>query len=124
MAKVLIVDDEQVIRAMLREFLEDDSHEVMEAENGEQACALYRKSPADLVITDIVMPEKNGIDMIMDLKKDYPDINIVAISGGGGITGRYDYLPIASMVGASNILSKPFSLTEMRKVMSGLLSAC
>lgn len=124
MAKVLIVDDEQVIRAMLREFLEDDSHEVMEAVNGEQACALYRKSPADLVITDIVMPEKNGIDMIMDLKKDYPDINIVAISGGGGITGRYDYLPIASMVGASNILSKPFSLTEMRKVLSGLLSAC
>lgn len=67
------------------------------------------------------MPGKNGIDLIMEVKKDYPDIPVIAFSGGGGITGRFDYLKISKLVGADIILKKPFELQELRSAVSEVM---
>lgn len=121
MAKIMVVDDEHSVRNMLREMLERD-HEVVEASNGQEAYDSYLQEPTDMIITDLVMPEKSGIDLIMDLKRKYPQIRILAISGGGGITGRFDYLPIAKLIGAEAILSKPFHAGELRKKIDYVLT--
>jgi two-component system response regulator (stage 0 sporulation protein F) len=118
MANILVVDDEKPIRSLLIAMLGKDGHVVHEAENGKQAVELFHQSPVDLVITDLVMPEKNGIDVIMELKGEYPNVQIVAISGGGGITGSFDYLPIAKLVGAITVLNKPFTLSDVRAAVS------
>ena len=114
MAKILIVDDEPQLRLMLTHMLNQDDHEVIEAENGVHGEQLYRQHSPDLVITDLVMPQKNGIDMLLELKKEFPDMKVLAISGGGGITGSFDYLPIAKLIGAQQVLKKPFSLQDLR----------
>jgi len=120
-AKILIVDDEPSLRTLLVHMLETDNHEVIAAEDGEQGLSMYRKELPDLVITDLVMPHKNGIDMILDLKKEYPELRLIAISGGGGITGAFDYLPTAKLVGADSILKKPFGVQELRDVLIDVL---
>lgn len=122
MAKILVVDDEAQIRSLLVNMLSIESHEVIEAEDGKQGCEKYREYLPDLLITDLVMPGNNGIDMILDLKKEFPSIRIMAISGGGGITGSFDYLPIAKLVGAECILQKPFSLQELRSAVAEALA--
>lgn len=121
MAKILIVDDEASIRMMLTHMLEKDGHEVIVAEDGLQGIDLYRETLPDLVISDLVMPNKNGIDMILELKKEYPELRMVAISGGGGITGAFDYLPTAKLVGADTILKKPFGIQDLRDALQSVL---
>lgn len=121
MAKILVVDDEHSVRHMLREMLESD-HDISEASNGKEAYESYLKNPTDLVITDLVMPEKSGIDLILELKRKNPHIRILAISGGGGLTGRSDYLPIAKLIGAEAILSKPFLAKELRTKIDYVLN--
>lgn len=123
MAKILVVDDEAQVRGMLVKMLSVEQHEIIEAENGDQGCKKYREHRPDLLITDLVMPEKNGIDMILELKKEFPAIRIVAISGGGGITGSFDYLPIAKLMGALHILQKPFSLQALKSAVAEALEA-
>ncbi len=123
MARILIVDDEAPIRCMLREMLEQDGHEVCEAENGMVAQRRFREQGFDLLITDLVMPEKNGLNLILDIKKECPQVRIVAISGGGGITGRFEYLPIAKLVGAASILEKPFYKEQLQSAVEAALAA-
>ena len=120
MAKILIVDDEEQMRSVLREALERDNNDIIEARDGLEASSLYEV--VDLIITDLVMAEKNGLDLIMEIKEKRPDIPIIAISGGGGITGRFDYLRISKIVGAKAIFNKPFSLREMRDQVALLLN--
>jgi len=67
------------------------------------------------------MPEKSGLELIMDLAENYPDLPVIAISGGGGITGRFDYLPIAKLIGAKQIVNKPFKIDEIRKLVHDIL---
>jgi CheY-like chemotaxis protein len=67
------------------------------------------------------MPKMNGIDLVMALRRQYPALKIIAISGGGGITGRFDYLPVANLVGAARVIRKPFALAEMRTAVRELL---
>jgi len=122
MARVLIIDDEAPIRSMLKEMLEQDGHKIVEALNGEDALKLYTSSTFDLIITDLVMPKKSGIDLIMEIKYKFPDSRIIAISGGGGMTGRFDYLPIAELIGANAILSKPFAMQDLKDKVSSILS--
>lgn len=86
MAKILVVDDERSIRMMLTHMLTQDGHEVIEAKDGVEGCQMYRENLSDLVIADLVMPEKNGIDMLLELKQEFPDIRVLAISGGGALT--------------------------------------
>ncbi|MFC1834834.1 response regulator [Thermodesulfobacteriota bacterium] len=106
MERILIIDDEVHVRETLRRILEKAGYEVMEAPDGEVGIKLYKEQPADLIITDMIMPEKDGMDTIMELRKDYPQIKIIAVSGGGKI-GPYSYLMLAQRFGAEKILSKP-----------------
>lgn len=120
MAGILIIDDDVQILNMLRQTLECEGYDVLEASNGKQGIKLYRENPADLIITDIIMPEKDGIETILELKRDYPDVKIIAISGGGRINPE-DYLDIAKKLGAHRIFAKPVERKELLNAVRDLL---
>jgi two-component system response regulator (stage 0 sporulation protein F) len=110
MATILIIDDEEIIRGLLRSVLEQAGYEVMEAANGRQGLELYRHRPADLVITDILMPEMNGLDMLLELTREFLHAKVIAISGAGG--GK-NVLDVAKLLGARQTFQKPFNLTNV-----------
>jgi CheY-like chemotaxis protein len=112
MKKILVVDDEENIRFVLDELLNSD-YAVSLAANGREALALIDKTAFDLIITDLVMPEMNGIELVIAVKNKTPNQKIIAMSGGGGITGRFDYLPVVQLLGADKIFAKPFDLHEV-----------
>jgi YesN/AraC family two-component response regulator len=120
MARILVIDDELPIAVMLKRMLERTGHEVAIASNGVEGLKLFETFCPDLLITDIVMPEKEGLELIIDLKKNNPDLKIVAISGGGRF--QYDgYLTSAKHLGANLVFSKPFDHKEFIKGISELL---
>ena len=121
MHNILIVDDEESIRKILREFLELAGFNVVCAENGLDAIAKASEDNYDLVITDLVMPDRNGLELILDIKKLEPRPKIIAMSGGGGIRGRYDYLEISEIVGAEKVLRKPFSMEQVQGMVKEML---
>lgn len=123
MTNILVVDDEAPVRELLNDVLEKEGYTVFTAETGVDASTIYDSNNIDLVITDLVMPEKGGIDLIMELRKKDPNMKVIAISGGGGITGRFDYLPIAKLVGATEIIAKPFQVSEIRAQVAKILAA-
>ena len=108
MAKILLIDDEENARVLTAQFLELAGHRVVTAENGIQGHERALESAFDLVITDIIMPEKEGFETIKDLKRERPDLPILAISGGGVIQSD-ELLEMAVSMGASAGLSKPFT---------------
>jgi YesN/AraC family two-component response regulator len=112
MYKILIVDDEPLIRDGLKQTLEIEDFNVETASNGTDAMETFDSFHPDLVITDIIMPEKDGIEIIWDIKEKFPDVKIIAISGGGRIAAT-DHLKIAKKLGANAILTKPFSTDEL-----------
>jgi CheY-like chemotaxis protein len=112
MARILVVDDDAGFREMFVEMLSRGGHEITTASNGNQAIECYRKDPTDLVITDIVMPDKEGIETITELIDEFPDVKIIVVSGGGGI-GPDDYLESALMFGAKRAFTKPFRLAKL-----------
>ena len=120
MGRVMVVEDDNSVRELLREILKRAGHEVMAAGNGKEALALYKKTPADLIITNILMPEKEGLETIQELRRENPDIKIIAISGGGQI-GPADYLEVARRFGAMRTFSKPFDRKELLKAVDELL---
>jgi DNA-binding NtrC family response regulator len=120
MACILIIDDEADLRATMRAALEQDGHEVFEAKNGTGGLALLDKIPVELVITDILMPEKDGLETIVALHRDRPDIRIIAISGGGN-DGGTRFLSIAEKFGASRILAKPFRRQQLQDAVRAAL---
>jgi len=115
--KIIVVDDEAPIRKLFHKILEPQGHEVLDAENGKEAIEIINNSDVSLVITDIVMPIMHGVDLIMSLKKSFPDLPIIAMSGGGGISGRFNYLEIAGMIGAENIFNKPCPKDKLLKFL-------
>ena len=110
MATILIIDDEEPIRALLRTALEAAGHEVTGAANGRIGLALYRHRPADLVITDIVMPELNGLDMLLELTREFIHAKVIAISGAGG---EQNVLDVAKLLGARQTFQKPLSMSKL-----------
>jgi CheY-like chemotaxis protein len=120
MANILLVEDEEQLRSMLRIVLKSAGHAVEEAGNGREALELYSKSPADLIVTDIVMPDKEGIETIITLRESYPDVKIIAMSGGGR-TGAQNYLELAKKLGANHVLAKPFSPGDFLDVVNMVL---
>ena len=112
MANILLVEDEEQLRSMLRIVLENAEHEVREAGNGKEALESYGRHPVDLMVTDIVMPDKEGIETIMKVRDSYPHVKIIAMSGGGR-TGAQNFLELAKKFGADYILAKPFSNKEL-----------
>ena len=120
MAHILIIDDDDQFRAMLRQLIERNGHEVTDASGGKEGIRLYQENPTDLIITDLIMPGKDGIETIQELKTISPQVKIIAISGGGRL-GPDDYLHLAKMLGAKRILSKPINLSELSKAIEELL---
>jgi len=112
LTRILIVDDDQQVRTMLRITLKREGYEVSEAANGSEAIQLYRANPGGVVITDIVMPEKEGIGTILELKKDFPTVQIIAISGGGKNDAQ-DYLKVAKTLGAKYTFAKPVDRADL-----------
>jgi YesN/AraC family two-component response regulator len=121
MASILIIDDELQIRVMMRRILEKVGYEVYEASDGKEGIKLFRDKPTDLVITDIIMPEKEGLETILDLRHDFPKIKIIAISGGGK-TGLPNFLPAAKKFGAIRTLPKPFGKDDLLKLVKEVLN--
>jgi DNA-binding NtrC family response regulator len=105
--RILVVDDEAQIRTMLTQMLEQEGYAVQTAENGEEGLALVAREAFDLVITDMIMPVKDGLKFIMELVRDYPTLKILAISGGGAIKAER-YLTMAGYLGDIATLEKPF----------------
>lgn len=120
MARILVIDDEELVRMTLRQMLEAGGHDVLEAENGRQGVALEAEHSVDLVVTDIIMPDQEGIETIVQLRRKNPALKIVAISGGGRMKNM-DFLKIAANVGADATLTKPFSTQELTEVVSRCL---
>ncbi len=116
MPKILVIDDDDQVRDMLHQLLEMEGYEVMEAANGKQAIEIRRREAVDIIITDLIMPEKEGIETIRELKELFPDIKIIAMSGGG-VVGPEAYLKIAKGLGAQKAYVKPI---EREKLLRGV----
>ena len=121
MARILIVDDDMAIRALLRSYLESDGHQVDEAVDGKRASLLYRVNPFDIVITDIFMPEQDGLELIIELKVDFHDVKIISISGGGQKMDTQLYLRLTKFLGAVRQLEKPFTREQVLEAVHRLL---
>jgi len=118
---ILVIEDDAEVRDMVCKMLKDEEYEVVSAINGREGMELLRnESNIDLVITDILMPEKEGIETIRELKRDYPSIKILAISGGSRFL-LHDFLRCAKLLGADLTLSKPFVKKDLLKVVKLLL---
>ncbi|WP_282611095.1 response regulator [Pelagibius sp. Alg239-R121] len=112
MARILVVDDEILVREMLDFTLSGAGHEVTVAADGTEAIKAIKERPIDLVVADIVMPEKDGLELITELRKIAPELGIIAISGGSRI-GNFDFLAIAKSLGARDALYKPIHNDEL-----------
>jgi DNA-binding NtrC family response regulator len=108
MARILVIDDDADLREVILEALESAGHEARGATDGVQGLELQHERPADVVITDIFMPDKEGIETIRELKEQFPGVKIIAMSGGGHYVKKPGYLFTASEIGAAMILRKPF----------------
>jgi DNA-binding response OmpR family regulator len=111
MARILIIDDNESIRALLRQALEQAGHETVDASDGKVGVRLFSLTPFDLVITDIVMPEQEGIESIRKIRAQDRTTPIFAISGSGA--GASTYLETASILGATRTFGKPFRLSVL-----------
>ena len=121
MARILIIDDDVPVRRIICRMLEREGYDVIEASDGDLGVKMYSDQPTDLVITDIVMPNKEGLETIKELKKKYPDVKIIALSGGGQIPGRH-YLQLAKKLGALCTFEKPFNWQQLIKSVNEILA--
>jgi two-component system cell cycle response regulator CpdR len=122
MGKILIIDDEPYILLMLKKMLEKAGYEVDLAANGREGLELFVKESADLVITDIIMPDKEGLELILEMKKLSPELKIIAISGGGRISPE-SYLECARHFGAERVFQKPFRQQELVSAVRELMAS-
>ena len=118
MARILIEDDADS-RIALRRILERAGHTVLEATDGQEGIERYRTTPTELVITDILMPEREGLETIMALRREFPDVKIIAVSGG---IGPLDFLHVAARFGAQRTFAKPFDYRELLDAVQELVS--
>lgn len=112
MARILVVDDDGAIRGAIRRLLMIEGYEVIEAINGREAIEKYRQDPVDLVITDIWMPDKDGLEVIRELRQITPTLPMIAMSGGSS-RGQLDFLHHAEAFGACQVLQKPFKIEAL-----------
>ena len=122
MKKILIIDDESYILLMLKKMLERAGYEVDLASNGREGMDLFNKETADLVITDIIMPDKEGLELIIEMKRQRPNLKIIAMSGGGRISPD-SYLECATHFGAEKVFQKPFRQKELVSAVRELIPA-
>jgi DNA-binding response OmpR family regulator len=119
--RILIIDDNEQVRRLLCQAMEREGFVVLTAEDGRQGQRLFEQDPTDLIITDLIMPEQEGMETITVLRQKYPQIKIIVISGGGRV-GPEAYLPAALELGADRAFSKPFVVKELVDAVKELLA--
>jgi DNA-binding response OmpR family regulator len=120
MARILLIDDDNSVRTALRLILTQFGHIVIEARNGKEGMDIFNGANADLVITDLVMPEKEGLEVLMEMRKMLPPVKIIAISGGGRVNPA-DNLRLARFLGAAKVLAKPISSAALIAAVNEVL---
>ena len=110
MATILVIDDEDSIRSLLREVLERANHHVLEASGGRDGLLLYQKNKVDLVLMDILMPETDGLETTLQLTREYLDAKVIAMTGA---QGEKNFLDVAKLFGARRVFEKPFDLAKL-----------
>jgi len=118
---ILVIDDEELLVKMVKTMLEREGFRVLVAPNGKQGLKLFREESVDLVITDIFMPEKEGLETIRELRRESPGVKIIAMSGGMARAEGFSALPLAEKLGANHTLLKPFERTELLSAVSDCL---
>src|SRR5262245_57264197 len=121
MATILVIDDDEDVRDFIKRALESAGHRVIEAGDGQRGLSIFREQAAHVVITDILMPRKEGIETIRDFRRLYPGVRIIGISGGGA-SGFMDFLQAALAMGADHVLHKPFRPKTLIELVDGLLT--
>lgn len=121
MSSVLVVDDEDQVRQLIRAILEQAGYQVREARDGKEALYLYRQKPVDLVIMDILMPDQDGLESITTLRREFPTVKVIAITGGTDMIGILNFLDVAKMMGASRTLKKPFDMHALLNAVAAEL---
>jgi len=117
---ILVVDDDTQMRQTIRTILEEEGYHIAEACDGNEASGYLHRNTADLVIVDIIMPDKDGIEVIVETREKFPDTKILSLSGGGLITAN-DHLSSAEALGANQTLIKPFKNNELVEKVNSLL---
>ena len=110
MATILIIDDEESIRNLLKEVLERANHHVLQARDGQEGLTLYQQNKVDLVLMDILMPGTDGLEATLQLTRDYLDAKVIAMSGA---QGDRNFLDVAKLFGARRVFEKPFDLAKL-----------
>ena len=119
MSRIMLVDDDESFRPMLRTTLTKLGHQVREARDGDEAMAMFEQEPADIVITDIIMPGKEGLEIIGMFKIRFPGVKVIAMSGAGRVV-KTNYLKLARAEGADGVLDKPFSNEQLTRMIAQL----
>jgi CheY-like chemotaxis protein len=123
MPSVLVVDDEDQVRQLIRESLEQAGYAVQEARDGKEGLDQYRKQAADVVIMDVMMPDQDGLESILILRREFPAARVIAITGGSDMIGILNFLDVAKMMGARRTLQKPFELHALLDAVAAELAA-
>jgi CheY-like chemotaxis protein len=121
LSRILVIDDDDLVRDTLVRMLERAGHKTVAAKNGRQGLAQFHREPPDLIVTDVIMPDLDGIETIMALRQASPAIPIIAVSGGGKAHAM-QFLDAAQKLGADLILPKPFKQADLMAAISGLLA--
>ena len=122
MARILVIDDDADVRRVIRRTLESDGHQVDEAADGKAGMKRFREQPADLVVTDLFMPEQEGLETIRELRRTYQDVKILVVTGSAP-GGPLDFRAHATALGARAALSKPFTREELLGAVNDALTA-
>ena len=121
MIRILLVDDDDLSRGAVHRMLERAGYSVHSTAQGSQAIVRYKTDPSDLVITDLIMPETDGLEIIQELRRIDPAVKILAISGGGRVDAE-EYLSVARKFGAIEVLPKPFTGQELKQAVERALA--
>ncbi len=122
MMRILLIEDDEDFRGVLRTALEIKGFEVAQAGDGEEGIRVFRHQGADLVLCDLFMPQKDGLEMIRELRRNFPGVKIIAMSGGG-FEGKMNLLSVAKLMGADALLQKPFDQPTLLTTVEQVLHA-
>lgn len=121
MAIILVIEDEPLVRDTIRLSLETAGYKVIIASDGREGVSILKRTKVDIIVTDLIMPEQEGLETIRIVRRDHPDVKIIAISGGGRHIGT-DYLKAASLLGAHFALRKPFAMAHLKECVAECLA--
>ncbi|MGQ0812330.1 MAG: response regulator [Nitrospiraceae bacterium] len=122
MTTILIIDDEEPVQTVLRHMLEEAGYTVRTSADGRKGLQQFRQDPADLVLLDILMPEKEGLETLLELRREYPTTKVIAISGGGA-RRDFGYLDSARLLGAHSVLTKPIDRNRLLREIARVLES-